>query len=119
MNNAATYGIFRVQSVGGNVVYEDYNCFVKLDGTAAVYHYSANWPVLYYPSKIGAHTLIADPLFTDAANNDFTLTASSPAIGAGKPDLFGEPTNIGIYNEIPESNPEPGTTPVTFDIIPN
>jgi hypothetical protein len=109
MNNSATYGIFRVQSVGGNVVYEDYNCFVKLDGTAATYHYSANWPTLYYPSQIGVHTIIADPLFADAGNGDFQLQETSPCMNTGKPTPFGGVTSMGVF--LPDQpQPTPGET---------
>jgi hypothetical protein len=106
MSNNATYGIFRVQANGGNIVYEDYNCFVKLDGTAAVYHYSGNWPTLYSPSLIGKHTIQQDPRFMDAANKDFRLRPNSPCLNAGRPTLCSGITSIGVQQkmQIPPRN---------------
>lgn len=57
------------------------------------------------------NTLTADPLFTDAANNDFTLQSSSPAIDAGtqtgitpyaldlagNPRIYGSEIDLGAY----------------------
>jgi hypothetical protein len=100
MSNTATYGVFRVQSVGGNVVYEDYNCFVRLDGTAAVYHYTANWPVLYYPSKIGTHTIQVNPCFQDPVSGNFRLMLFSPCLNAGRPTLGGGFSSIGVQQKI-------------------
>jgi hypothetical protein len=100
MSNTAAYGVFRVQSSGGNVVYEDYNCFVRLDGTAAVYHYSANWPVLYSPSVIGRHTIQANPCFQDPASGNFRLMLFSPCLNAGKPTLGGGYSSVGVQQKI-------------------
>jgi hypothetical protein len=73
----------------------------------------------------GGGNLETDPLFTDAANNDYTLQASSPAINAGNDsyfanaaankDLAGNPRlngtiDIGAYEE-----PQPTPVPVTAD----
>jgi len=106
MSNTAQYGIFRVQANGGNIVYEDYNCFVKLDGTAAVYHYSGNWPTLYSPSLIGKHTIQKDPCFMDAVNMDFRLRPNSPCLNAGRPTLCSGVTSIGVQQkmQIPPRN---------------
>jgi hypothetical protein len=100
MSNTAQYGIFRVQANGGNIVYEDYNCFIKLDGTAAVYHYSGNWPTLYSPSLIGVHTIQQDPCFMDTANKDYRLRPNSPCLNAGRPTLCSGITSIGVQQKM-------------------
>jgi hypothetical protein len=106
MSNSAQYGIFRVQANGGNIVYEDYNCFVKLDGTQAVYHYSGNWPTLYSPSLIGVHTIQQDPRLMDAVNKDYRLRPNSPCLNAGRPTLCSRITSIGVQQkmQIPPRN---------------
>jgi hypothetical protein len=106
MSNTAQYGIFHVQASGGIIVYEDYNCFVKLDGTAAVYHYSGEWPSCYSPSLIGVHTLVQEPRFMDAANKDFCLRPNSPCLNAGRPTLCSGVTSIGVQQkmQIPPRN---------------
>ncbi|HLP75319.1 MAG TPA: lamin tail domain-containing protein, partial [Candidatus Paceibacterota bacterium] len=49
----------------------------------------------------GAGNVLADPLFTDAGNYDFSLTAGSPAINAGDPahplDADGTRADMGAY----------------------
>jgi hypothetical protein len=106
MSNTAQYGIFRVQANGGNIVYEDYNCFVKMDGTATVYHYSGNWPTLYSPSLIGVHTIQQDPRLMDATNKDYRLRPNSPCLNAGRPTLCSGITSIGVQQkmQIPPRN---------------
>ncbi len=50
---------------------------------------------------VGANNLLADPLFTDAGNYDFSLTSSSPARNSGDPaqplDGDGTRSDLGAY----------------------
>lgn len=52
----------------------DYNCF-----TGAAYSDDG--------AECNVHSIIDDPLFADAGNNDFSLQGASPAKGAGDPGL--------------------------------
>lgn len=100
--NVNANGVFHVKSGGGSVVFEHYNCFVDTEGNTVTYHYNADWPLGYSDNGIGAHSLQTEPLMTDAANGDLTLSAGSPCIDAGMPDAFGNATHIGFYQS-PES----------------
>jgi hypothetical protein len=53
---------------------KDYNCF---NGNST----AARGPGI----SVGANDVTADPLFTDAANGDFTLQAGSPCLNVGSP----------------------------------
>ena len=104
---AGANGVFHVKSSGGNVLFEDYNCFVDTAGSPVVYHYSADWPTGYRDNGIGAHTIQVNPQFVNAAGKDFTLQSSSPCVDAGLPDAVGHTTHIGFYAGT-EAVPEDG-----------
>ena len=58
----------------------------------------------------------ADPLVTDGANNDVTLTSSSPAIGAGTPISFITTDYLG--NARDATNPDIGAYEYVRDRLP-
>lgn len=105
MNEAAQYGVFHVQADGGNIPYEDYNCFVNRLGGASVLYYENDWPSSYSPRPMGLHTIRQNPLFENAAAGQFSLQDRSPCVNAGRPDLCGNKTHIGFYEK---PDPEPG-----------
>ncbi|AUC13900.1 hypothetical protein BTO06_01460 [Tenacibaculum sp. SZ-18] len=93
--NEATGGIASRAISSGTV--SDY-------GTLSVYNSIANDDFTNLASADKTNTSNNDPLFTDAANNDFTLQATSPAIDSGDnsklplntlTDLLG---NVRIFN---------------------
>lgn len=104
MNESAQYGVFHVQAGGGNITYEDYNCFVDRLGSAPVLHYENDWPSYYSPTPMGMNTIQANPLFENIAGGQFNLQDSSPCVDAGSPDLCGNKTHIGFY-EKPDAEP--------------
>lgn len=73
---------------GGSVIYEDYNCFIKIDGGLID-------PIIDTDyaggnnSEIGLHSIEVDPLFVDAANGDFRLLPESSCLMTGKPTVDG------------------------------
>lgn len=98
--NAA--GVFQVGSDGGSVVYEDYNCFIDRLGSSVTLHDNSNWPWGYDTPLIGLHTLQTSPQFVNVTGKDFTLQDDSPCVNAGRPDLYGNRSHIGLY-ETPEA----------------
>ena len=63
-----------------------------------------------YNGWTGTGNINSDPLFEDATNNDFTLTASSPCIDAGNPSTYdsdGTICDMGaiFYNQTPINAP--------------
>ena len=113
-NNYSSVGGILIQSDGINpegneVIYMDYNGF--LDGSTAKWSMDlyvagqtvitglANWQAANYASATTTVISTADdnsisgaPLFTDAANKDFTLQVGSPYIATGR---YGD--DIGAY----------------------
>ncbi len=81
----------------GSIILNDYNCFIATDGTPLTVGESGSGDEV---PEIGAHSIEVDPLFVDAANNDFRLKPLSTCIGAGKRSM-GEPTNIGAFTDRP------------------
>jgi hypothetical protein len=99
---------------------EDYNLFYD-HATAHIEKGGSSQP-------LGEHSIIADPLFTDITNNDYTLMPNSPAVDAGvdvgltqdfagNPVPFGDAPDIGAYesqvalvNHSPEIVPIPNQT---------
>jgi hypothetical protein len=63
----------------------------------------------------GDSNLFADPKFNDTLNGDFSLKNNSPCIGKGKPDGHGNPTDIGLVNQVPV-NPEELSYAVTDEL---
>ena len=80
----ATYGGH--VSIINSVIYGNYTPYqISLDqGTAAI-----TYTNIQYGWR-GSGNIIANPLFTDPGNGDYTLTSSSPCIDAGTADLNGD-----------------------------
>lgn len=79
-------------SVGGSVE-NDYNCFIETDSsplTVGAHETGGEIPVT------GPHGIETDPLFIDAANNDFRLRPESPCLNTGN----GENMNMGAWQRI-------------------
>jgi hypothetical protein len=77
----------------------DYNLVWSPTGNSSYAYHSggltwAAWQALGYD----VHGVNADPTVTNAAGNDFTLLAGSPAIGAGT--NLGAPYNLGPDNRV-------------------
>ena len=71
-------------------------------GNWTTWDYGYNWYDGGYDGDFTAFdgVMSADPLYTDAANGDYTLGSGSPAIDAGSPDLLdtdGTVSDIGAY----------------------
>jgi len=75
---------------------------------------------------IHSGSIIADPKFTDSANGDFTLQATSPAINAGPPDpqyndRDGTRNDIGMFgghNFIPDGRTTDKPIVIGLDVAP-
>lgn len=91
-----------IRNFSGAVLDLDYNDF---QGNTASYFDNSTG---YLTGKTGAHSITSDPLFTDAANADFTLQGASPCLNAGvsigqasdkarNPVPFGAAPDIGAY----------------------
>ena len=64
----------------------DYNCYYGSDLTDAFQYHGTDYSTLadwQTASSQDANSISSDPLFADAASNDFTLQSGSPAINAG------------------------------------
>jgi hypothetical protein len=107
MNESAQYGVFHVMSGGGNITFEDYNCFVNRLGGVTVLYYENDWPNYYSATPMGLHTIRQNPLFENIAGGQFSLQDGSPCVDAGRPDLCSNKTNIGFY-EKPDQEPSEG-----------
>jgi hypothetical protein len=89
----------------------DYNC-LEGNGTGAI-----NGGSFLFPSKKGEVT--SDPLFTDAANGDFTLQSGSPCLNTGIPSSMAGATgsykwNIGVDQD---DNTTGGSATDIFGVI--
>jgi len=78
-------GAFAVEVNSPNLT-SDFNLFFRATGDLAEYQSAAQADLPAYRTASGLETnsIQGDPLFVDAANNDFALSAGSPAIGAGE-----------------------------------
>jgi hypothetical protein len=95
------YGLFSV-AAGGTVDYFDFNCYCNQEALPiSVFANDAgvNPSFNFKNLKKGAHDIEADPMFMDPENWDFRLRPNSPCLGAGRPDLQGNPSNIGPYSK--------------------
>lgn len=69
-----------------NNIVTDYNIWWPAEGSANRFHSGYTdytWAGYQTATSQGANSLIADPLFVDAANDDYHLTSGSPPIDAG------------------------------------
>ena len=85
----AVYGT----TTGGSVIYSDYSCawaVANPDGSNAPWFLDKT-----DEDFIGANSIIADPLFTDASTGDFRLLPGSPCINTGKRNLINDRTTMG------------------------
>ncbi len=71
--------------IGGSSMYNDYNCFIESDGTPLTAT-GTGFAGGEAPT-IGEHSIQVDPLFVDAANNNFRLQSNSPCRRVGKPGI--------------------------------
>ncbi len=69
-------------------MYEDYNCYYAVDG--ALSNPFAN-------GTIGENSIEVDPLFIDAANDDFRLKANSPCLNVALPGVGSGFSNMGSW----------------------
>ena len=96
-SDALFYGLFNV-SAGGTVDYFDYNCYCNQNGQpVSVFAYDSgiNSTYNFGNLKKGSHDIESDPQFMDPDNWDFRLRPNSPCLGAGRPDLHGNPPDLG------------------------
>lgn len=83
-----------ISDVGHNLWADNVGVVVDLDiygSTTKSYRTLAAWqaapadsPDTLSAASPGVGSIVGDPLFTDAANNDYTLQGSSPALNAGR-----------------------------------
>lgn len=79
LHTASTGKYFNVSS--GTVIYSNYSCGWSVDGTPP--SMSGRWGGV----GIGEHSIEQDPLFFDAANQDFRIKMTSPCKRTGNPTL--------------------------------
>ncbi len=111
MENAAT------QNVGGamvftsgafvarnNIVTANSGGGLMITGASATSDYNLAWQnsPLDFLSAMGAHDMVADPRFADAAGGDYALGLHSPAVDSGDPDpacndTDGSPADRGVF----------------------
>ncbi len=70
---------------GGSTPYNDHNCFIESDGTPLT-AVGTGFAGGEEPT-IGENSIETDPLFTDPADNDFSLKSNSPCRRTGKPTI--------------------------------
>ncbi len=84
--------VIEVLSNGGSVIRFDHSCYWSLGGALTSPFYSIKDGSEFTPVGIGS--ISADPQFVDADNGDFR--PRNPAVlRGGKPDINGNPTQIG------------------------
>ncbi len=88
---ASDYGIL-IEGSGGTIR-NDYNCFWGIDGVALTTPIE-NVKAGGHTPAIGTHSIEADPLFVDAANNDFR-PRNPDVVRGGMPDISGNPGQMG------------------------
>ncbi len=106
-NNAFLNHTHGIECQGGGQLYIRNNIFVgcsefALGAPAALSDYNCYWnnTANYSETAPGAHDIIADPLFVDAANGDYHLQCNSPCIDAGDPaapGCFGKSKDVGAF----------------------
>ena len=84
-------------SGGGDSVSNDYNCIWSVDGEPTEAQAFTTTVVGGTASKLGINSIIADPMFVDAANKDFRLKAGSPCLNTGKLDTLGGTISMGAW----------------------
>lgn len=105
-----TYSMDIPDATTGVNNYVNYNCYlagasglVTLGGTACadLAAIQARWTAWSntYPDN-DANSIVADPLFMDAANADFRLKPTSPCLNAGRPTLGSGYTDMGAWQRI-------------------
>ena len=90
----------------------DYNCYwgdasgtsypLNADGSNKTWSQAQSWWDSY-GTELGRtsndnHSINQDPKFTSMAKDELSLLAASPALRAGLPDSFGEPSSMGVCN---------------------
>jgi len=105
----------------------DYNLFWKPDGTLTISGGPAegdfsNWLSLH-GGRYDQHSIIADPMFSDADGNDYTLEPGSPAFDLGFVGI--DTSEIGLTGDFPERlrvdeiYPTPVCSPLETTALPS
>ena len=91
---ADDYAIYSDDDVGA-ILHLENNCVYSAAGAVTNPFYDETND----RSIPGTGTILEDPLFMDAANNDFTLKPTSPCLNAGVPAFGGYP-DLGPWQRI-------------------
>ncbi len=96
--------LFQVNLIGSMPAESDYNVIFHASGKEFIIKGAPEAGTLkeWQESGFDTHSVVADPLFVDAANNDYSLKPDSPALKLGFKPI--DISKVGLRGREPEEN---------------